>query len=571
MTISCYLKGLETARWYTRVVHMVLGMARPTKHSKTGVYYLRKRVPRDLVPVVGSAFVKQSLGTKDPAEAKIAHRAKEALLDVRWTELRRGCQTLDDRQVAALAGEVYARLRDDLPPGFRGMPVMHRFGWLRWSCEIALGEERHPDPNWSGFEHPTWERVEPLVGVQVNDVLGRHGLIVDENTYRRLLVAAARATLLAVKQTLEECDDNWQPDPNPSRYPVFVGPSPTAPSRTAAVSLDIESFWAKASVGYKSATTKRWRPILDRLVASAQVSDMAAITTAHLEEWRDSTLAAGTVSPRSFKRNDLAAIKTMFSVLVGLKDLPANPAIGVTVGAARKSAARDMRGFHEEEAVAILTASLGVPPKRLSSHLAAARRWVPWICAYTGARVNEITQTRASDIKKVDGTWCIHITPEAGTQKSGSKRDVPLHEHLIDQGLVAFAQAKAGDRRLFTAEEDGAGTTRAAEITGGKLATWVRKLGIDDLDVWPNHGWRHRFKTDARPLMQEMYIDAIQGHAPKGQSRKYGDFPARQLAVEIAKMPRQKVEAPLARAVPPPLLAERRKAKRLKLPANVLP
>jgi integrase len=46
----------------------------------------------------------------------------------------------------------------------------------------------------------------------------------------------------------------------------------------------------------------------------------------------------------------------------------------------------------------------------------------PWICAYTGARVNEITQLRANDVVNVDGIDCIRITSEAGTVKTLRER-----------------------------------------------------------------------------------------------------------------------------------------------------
>ncbi len=57
---------------------MALAMARPGKHPKTGVYWLRKRVPDELRALVGKQEEKRSLGTKDPAEAKLQHA--EALL-----------------------------------------------------------------------------------------------------------------------------------------------------------------------------------------------------------------------------------------------------------------------------------------------------------------------------------------------------------------------------------------------------------------------------------------------------------------------------------------------------------
>jgi uncharacterized protein DUF6538 len=60
---------LGSPECYTRVIHMALAMSRPHKHPKTGVYWVRRRVPADLVPVVGKAEVTRSLGTKDAASA----------------------------------------------------------------------------------------------------------------------------------------------------------------------------------------------------------------------------------------------------------------------------------------------------------------------------------------------------------------------------------------------------------------------------------------------------------------------------------------------------------------------
>jgi hypothetical protein len=59
----------------------------------------------------------------------------------------------------------------------------------------------------------------------------------------------------------------------------------------------------------------------------------------------------------------------------------------------------------------------------------AARRWVPWLCAYTGARVNEITQMRSRDVMIVDGLDCVRITPEAApsrTPRSASFRSIRI-------------------------------------------------------------------------------------------------------------------------------------------------
>ena len=118
----------------------------------------------------------------------------------------------------------------------------------------------------------------------------------------------------------------------------------------------------------------------------------------------------------------------------------------------------------------------------------AARRWVPWLCAYTGARVNEITQMRSRDVMIVDGLHCVRITPEAGTVKDAKERIVPLHPHLIELGFVKFVRSRPKSAPLFYSlqrqrRSDRENPTYAS--VGNKLAEWVRNLGIADPRVAP--------------------------------------------------------------------------------------
>ncbi|WP_430727491.1 DUF6538 domain-containing protein [Undibacter mobilis] len=55
-------------------------MTRPWKHPKTGMCWLRKRVPDDLRLLIGKREEKRSLGTRDFAEAKV--RLAQAMTEV---------------------------------------------------------------------------------------------------------------------------------------------------------------------------------------------------------------------------------------------------------------------------------------------------------------------------------------------------------------------------------------------------------------------------------------------------------------------------------------------------------
>ena len=179
-------------------------------------------------------------------------------------------------------------------------------------------------------------------------------------------------------------------------------------------------------------------------------------------------------------------------------------------------------------------------PKGIGPKLRATLRWVPWILAYCGARVTEITQLRARHVRKVDGYWRMLITFVDGTQKTLTEREVPIHEHLIAMGFLDFVDRHRPDEALFHSRPEGRERSSAPGATAaGRLAAWVRGLGIDDDRVAPNHGWRHRFKTEGRACgMDSNNLDAIQGHLNTSQGFKYGDFPPRVTGPEIAKLPR---------------------------------
>lgn len=106
------------------------------------------------------------------------------------------------------------------------------------------------------------------------------------------------------------------------------------------------------------------------------------------------------------------------------------------------------RDLTDDEALLILTAAASEPVGRISREHAAARRWIPWLCAYGGARVNEMTQLRGCDFRVENGIPLIRITPEAGSIKTGLRRDVLLHPHLVEQGFPAYVHAR-GDGPLF--------------------------------------------------------------------------------------------------------------------------
>ncbi len=292
------------------------------------------------------------------------------------------------------------------------------------------------------------------------------------------------------------------------------------------------------------ATVKSYRRQFAVFQSHVGHDDARAISKADIAIWKDKLLAGGgssgkRLTPKSVGDTYLAVVRAVFAWGVANDHVDANPAVGVTVKKSVKTRLRSTKGLDDSEALTILRATLTEPPPKLSPKRAFARRWVPWICAYTGARVNEITQLRAEDVTLRDGQWTIRITPEAGPVKDRNVRTVALHPHLVEQGFCVVVGMAEGP--LFydpTMRKGGSAAHHQSKKVGEYLARWVRSLGVDDPDVAPNHGWRHRFKTQARDLrLMADVVRFIQGHAPNGVEETYGDVSVSATFAEISRIP----------------------------------
>jgi integrase len=309
-----------------------------------------------------------------------------------------------------------------------------------------------------------------------------------------------------------------------------------------------------ASVGMTPRIRKEGRNYIAKLITFLGHDDAARITSREVGAWRDQLLVepaqrGGQRSPVTVNDKYLATLKAMlgWAAKKGRELLPENVAAGIRAEVPKRSKLRE-RHFSDSEAKAILAASLVPAPPKMAPGNRLARRWVPWLCAYTGARVGEIAQLRVQDVQQVDGIWTLRITPDAGPVKNKEYRVVPLHEHLIAQGFLAIVEAAENgaifyDATMRRSDED---HNRHIDKVGEKLAKWVRDdVGIKDRGVKPSHAWRNLFKTIAVDLgVLPRVSDAITGHAlPRGEVGRTYEGPFLKTCAEaIGRFPRFEVE-----------------------------
>ena len=359
--------------------------------------------------------------------------------------------------------------------------------------------------------------------------LASRGLVLTTDARTLFLDCVAPDYLAAISQLQRRAEGDYSPDDRPQQFPQFTRQEKTSVSPWA-----LFDQWVKEAKPAAS-TVNRWRSVFLALEAKFKSAD--EITEDAAREWMRS-LVNGERSAQTVSGTWRGATNRVFNWGIDQKLVRSNPFTKIKITIPRTAKTRE-KAFTEQEATMILAAA--------AKSRDASKRWVPWLCAYSGARAGEISQLRGVDIEQHGDFWAMKLTPEAGTIKTREARTVPLCEHLIAQGFLDFVNAR-GKGPLFYAleakrEGDPLNPERppAAKVRD-QIAAWVRKIGVTDMRVSPNHAWRHTFKQIAeRCGISERMSDAITGHAPTTAGRSYGAPNLEDMAREMGKFPRYKI------------------------------
>lgn len=522
---------------------MALRMASLSR-TRSGLWTARKVIPQDVRAAYGKREEKPTWpATLNQSQARAEFGAWLAAVEDRIASLRSQEQaepiTLSQRQSRALAGRWY----QEMVESFSDNPG-NEIDWdvARESLYPEETEESYR-ASLSGDQRPyegPW-RIPLFLPDDAKRLLERERLVITEASREQLHQDMASLYLSLCELMIRRTGGDYGSDPVaptlPEWRPVVATPAQQPASESARIMAIFDGYVAERRPA--ASTVKAFRAIMEKLVAFLGHDDSGRVTPDDMVRWKDHLLAKG-LAAKSVREKYLAAAKAIFSWAKDNRRMASNPALEVKVRAPKAQTLRS-KGFTDDEARTILKATLLPVTSKLSEGNKLARRWIPWICAYTGARVNEITQLRHQDVFEQDGIWVLRITPEAGSVKTHEARSVPIHSHLIDQGfLKIIVQGSQGPIFYDPSKHRGGseGNPQSKKVSE-RLAQWVRSLGVDDPHVAPNHGWRHRFKTEARSArMDPEAREVIPGHAPASEGQAYGSWTVRDLAMEIEKFPR---------------------------------
>lgn len=528
---------------------MVIAMSQPWEHPSTGVWYFRARVPADLKDklhgqritlrvaghdrtVVVRDIVKVSLSTKETGEAKVRHAAVQAQVQERWS-LTRKTVSLSHEEIRAYAGRAYRELVAEFRAN-PGSPI----GWEAYQ-EHLIEPLRYLDEDSDGVTQepydPKHAARELTKLVDLDEVIGISGLALEEQSRFKLLKEVAEARIRAA-QTLERfAEGDYRPDKEAEKFP----PTPSRGSVTSAGRREAGGMealiagWEKEK-SPRPATRDLWRTYIAEFISFVGNDDPGAIRRQDVIDWKQKLLEDGN-SPKTINDSKLAALKAVLGWAVDNGRLSENAAARVSVKRAKKPGEK-MMGFDKSDAAVILRAA--------ANEASSVYRWVPLLCAASGARVSEVCQLRAQDIVQVDGVWVMSICAEAGSVKNvNAERDVPLHPHVVDAGFVDFARRKGSGPLFFDPSRRRIGAKKPApKIVAKNVAAWVHRLdvkvGRTEHRTDPNHGWRHLFKTLGRDVgVEDSVLDAITGNGPPTVGRRYGETWLTTAARAVAKIP----------------------------------
>jgi integrase len=533
--------------------HMVFAMSRPVSRPNSSFAQFRKRVPADIqrlakgkqivfklppdFPGKPDLVVSTKLGseltfslrTRDPALVKLRHAAASTQLETHFRTLRSGPRPLSKKTRVALSGLLY-KIFADCCENEPGDPELWRR--VQDANEYALNGQHLYIDTFPG--EGRIRLLEQRFGGFVDFILAREGVITDPSSRLHLLADAGQALIDAAKKLERNAKGDYSPDPVAARFPVWEGRTNGADAvkpRPSSVSIhDVFERWRRERAPAAS-TVVTWKGFVKSFVSHLG-EDMGSVTREGVIAWKDALILEG-YSASSLQVGRMAAIKALFGLALDNGLLYLNPFDGVKLRRKRKAGTRMLPYTDEEVARILHLARLEKGP---------SRRWIPWLLAFTGARVAEIAQLWGCRVLQTDGFPILRIAPaeDFGSLKNDvSEREVPIHPCIIEQGFLDFVRTK-GEGSLFYGKALKAkeGGMHASKGVGNHLATWIRSQGFIDTRKAPNHAFRHWFKSAClKSGIPDSLADAIQGHrGNRGEADRYRHADVRTMAEAIARL-----------------------------------
>lgn len=505
-------------------------MARPTRHPKNRVLYFRKAIPEQLRERAGMREFKRSLGTTDVREAKKRHAAFAAEYDALIERLQAPPSPSAEAEAAptiavspgdlhALAGDLWRWLLDKYaatPAPPEAISSIAPSGPWGATTEPWSGQ-RYQLQRARRASFPAAEQG--IVSKFVTEFLFVRRIALGKSDHRAFCEAARDAIDGALGDLQRQCRGDTTPSRVLAGYPEA---KPSAPlERPMVMITSLIDAWATGRENIRQRTKEEFSRRLVQFSEFLGHDDAQAVTGKDLRRWRDH-LRTKDYKAKTINESCIAPVKAIFAAAEAEDVLKVNPFAGLKIALKEdKTKEKPRRPYTDAEAEKLLRAAR----KRKD----AAMRWLPWLMAYTGARINELAQLRKEDVLKEKQIPFLRFTTSDAKgheiKTGASRRDVPVHPALVIEGFLKFVQAsKPG--WLFKDLPPGRYGRRGDAATK-RYSRWARtEVGITDKRAVA-HSWRHRMEDMLRDVeCPEEVADSVLGHSREGQRAAYGDGPS---------------------------------------------
>lgn len=521
----------------------------PRLQRRNTGYYLRAKVPGELVSIIKKHEIVKSLRTNDYREAVQRLQQVSVTVDAEFAEARqklrpKAMDSLTDAEVTQMALLWFQRAeRDELNSDLTGAPIDLDPG--EWIAPDAL-----PAPH-KGLETEPGDTIKPTHKKIADRLLTDAGVTPDPDNghYRMLSALIERAMIENAKrrearasgdqsaQTFDVLFNNvnattTKTDQSEITLSQLINLYTTSPDRQG-ISQKTKNGYAvifrllnelfgpdKPVREINRSDCREVREVLTHLPANAtkRFKGLSARQAANLAaEQGTPSITAGTAN--SYLNN----LSALFNWAVNEDFMDRNPAINLRVsGEMRK---KDKRApFTTDQLRMIFKSDVfkGVKPKERKG-----RFYIPIIGLFSGLRVNEICQLMIDDVKRVDGVWCFRVTEDGEASDGGSKtvktdageRLVPVHPELVNIGFLDYHKAvkKADHNRLFPELKPG-----HDGYMSGPFSKWFSRHLTKIKAKTPRTSF-HSFRHNFRDAMREAKIRPDIAKALGGWKSNNGD------------------------------------------------
>ncbi len=537
---------------------------------RNGRYYLRARIPQDIISIIGKREIKKSLHTSDRNEALERLPPEAAEVSELFAAARRKLKAEVERLTPDLTDSEAKRLayiwfrkreRESVEDAFQdpasNPAALEEARFLLG--ELLSGEDESlvipliqqtvdqmlieaGFPSKPASKHPG--PIQPAIKRRVPDI--------DKTStvYQGLCDRIKRGMVENVRRQQQRLKGQPTVTIDPAFHPEATERAATGPLLSKILELWLAERQPPAQ------TERDWRLVVRRFTELHGDHSVDTISKAHVREFKDALLQIPKVLPRKIQKlplpkilgatkgsnqltlsagavtKQLKALQSLLSWSVANGYLEHNVAMGITVAQAKEVA--DKRIAFDADDLQKIFAEIGQFRVRNPSGF-----WLPLLAAYTGARAGELIQLGANDICHRDGIDFISINVENGKslKTKSSIREVPIHPELVKCGFLEYVAARraAGDDRLFL-ELKRETSDRITEKFSKAFLRYRRSIGITDpRKVF--HSFRHSFKEACRAAsIGEEIHDSLTGHSNGSVGRGYGGVPLTTKAEAISKI-----------------------------------